>query len=61
MLDPNYAEKVSVMADNSPVESCDHTPCQNEGVCTAVDNQYYCQCHRYWRGTVLLLLSFYTS
>ncbi|EFX70171.1 hypothetical protein DAPPUDRAFT_16853, partial [Daphnia pulex] len=23
---------------------CDHTPCQNEGVCTAVDNQYYCHC-----------------
>ncbi|EFX72077.1 hypothetical protein DAPPUDRAFT_17753, partial [Daphnia pulex] len=26
------------------VESCDHNPCQNEGVCTAIDNQYYCHC-----------------
>jgi len=57
ILDPSYAEKVSVMPDDSPVESCDHNPCQNEGVCTAVDNQYYCQCRGNWRGTVFLLIT----
>lgn len=44
------------MPDDSPVESCDYNPCQNEGVCTTLDNQYYCQCHGNWRGTASVCL-----
>ncbi|XP_059350348.1 uncharacterized protein LOC130692880 isoform X2 [Daphnia carinata] len=50
LQDSTYAEKVSALPDHSPVNSCDPHPCQGESVCTAVDDQYYCQCEDNWRG-----------
>ncbi len=45
-----YAEKVSATPEDSPVVSCEHNPCQNKGVCTPLDDQFYCQCAGNWRG-----------
>lgn len=48
--DVHYVEKVSSVPDDTPVDSCDHQPCQNNGVCSVLDDQHYCQCNGNWRG-----------